>query len=475
MSDIIVQPQSQANLPGMLYKPSELIAQFNAILSQQSINAKLVFLRGVYWKNPRQDAKWSACFDTLRDEDSQEELTLKITQKQREGLRDGSLVTVGGFLSRQVNSKGYIQLQLSVSRIEVVQDQVIDENEIKRMELRQRKALAGFKNVDAVLEQLLFTDVRPKIALVYATVSITDADFEAGSKAAQSAIDFHEFRVNFASSDALCSAMTDLDTKGFSALAIVRGGGGGLEHLDDLKVLEVVAGLKTPVIAAVGHVEEKVFLKQIVDKVSPTPTGLGSYFADMVEMVNQKKSQSLAVLTEKVRKQFKEQIETTNKQNESLQKQLGQVAKASEEAQKLHDKQIEEANKQNKTLQERLESMNKNLEASQKSHNEQMLALQGQLKAQIESAEKVRKEQQQLDAQKSQQFNESINKMQENNSRLQTALSHANEQNAASLKHAKELELKITELEAKRPEKAPLWMVIALVACLLIIVILLFK
>lgn len=475
MSDVIVPPQGQACLPGMLYKPSELIAQFNAILSQQSINAKLVYLRGVYWKNQRQDPRWSSCFDTLRDEDSQEELTLKITQKQREGLRDGSLVTVGGFLSRQVNNKGYIQLLLAVSRIDVVQDQVIDEDEIRRMELRQKKAQLGFKNVDSLLEQQLYTDTRPRIALIYATVSITDADFEAGSKAAQAAIDFQEFRVNFASSDALCAALTDLDAKGFSALAIVRGGGGGLEHLDDLKVLETVVGMHTPVIAAVGHVEEKIFLKQVVDKVSPTPTGLGSYFADMVETVNQKKSQSLAVLTEKVRKQFKEQIETTNKQNESLQKQLGQVAKASEEAQKLHDRQIAEANKQNKTLQDRLEAINKSMEASQKSHNEQMTALQGQLKAQIESAERTRKEQQQADERKTQQFNDSINKMQENNTRLQNALSQATEQNASSLKHTKELELKLAELEARRPEKAPLWMVIALIACLLFIMILLFK
>ena len=104
---------------------------------------------------------------------------------------------VGGVLGRNVNHRGQIQLVLNVSRIDIIQDQAVDESEIKRMELRQKKATIGFKNVDAILEQLLYTGGRPKVALVFAKSSITMSDFEAGINAAKTAIDFTEQRVNF--------------------------------------------------------------------------------------------------------------------------------------------------------------------------------------------------------------------------------------------------------------------------------------
>ena len=466
MSETLQPIVSQTAVPGNVYNPSEVIAMFNGWLAQQNIHTKLVYLRGIYLKNPKPDARWSFCYDTLRDENTQDELTLKITQQQRSELAQGNLVSVGGVLTRQITAKGYIQLVLQVSRIDVVKEQVVDETEIRRMELRQKKALSGFRNVDAVLEQQLFVGERPARALVYATVSITNSDFEAGSKAAQAAMDFTEFRVNFASSEELSSLLMDLDGKGFSAIAIVRGGGGGLEHLDDLKVLETIVSLHTPVIAAVGHVEEKIFLKQVVDKVSPTPNGLGAYFSDMVETVSQKKSKSVAVLTEQIRKQFQQQIETASKQNRELQTQLGQLTKASEESQKQHKLQIEEANKQNKTLQERMEEMTKTMKSSEKNHTEQMTALQNQIKTQNELAEKARKEQQETDERKTRQFNESL-------TRMQSTLDKAASENMLMQKRNAELQSQLSQ--ALSGGRTPVWAIAALVICIIVIIILLLK
>ena len=155
------------NLPQNTYKPSEIIGIFNSILAKQSVNAQVVYLRGIYLANPKQ-GNWSYCYDTLRDEDSQEELTLRLAPQQRENLKNGNLVNVGGVLNRNISNKGYIQLVLNVSRIEIMQEQAIDETEIKRMELRQKKSAIGFKNVDFILEQLLYTDQRPRIALILA-------------------------------------------------------------------------------------------------------------------------------------------------------------------------------------------------------------------------------------------------------------------------------------------------------------------
>lgn len=249
MNEIIKQESSSVSQN--IYKPSEIIGIFNSVLARQSVNAQIVYLRGIYLANQKQ-GNWAYCYDSLRDEDSQEELTLRLTQQQRENLKNGNLVSVGGVLNRNISSKGFIQIVLNVSRIEIVKEQAISEDEIKQSELRQKKSSIGFKNVDTIIENLLLSDRRPKIALIFAETSITMGDFEAGINAARTAIDFEEYRVSFSNSAELVTQLKKVDKLQYDIIAIVRGGGGGIEKLDDLKVLAAIIELKTPIIGAIG-------------------------------------------------------------------------------------------------------------------------------------------------------------------------------------------------------------------------------
>ena len=457
--------KANQNVPATIYKPSEIIGIFNSILAKQSVNAQVVYLRGVYLASGRQSYN-GYFYDTLRDEDRQEEITMYVTQQQRENLKNGNLVNVGGVLGRNVNNRGQIQIILNVSRIEIVQEQAIDEDEIKRMELRQKKSSVGFKNVDSVLEQLLFTDQRPRVALLFATSSITMSDFEAGINAAKSAIDFMEYRANFSNAKEFISTLQSLERGNFDVIALVRGGGARIESLDDVSVLGQIVSMNTPTIGAIGHVEEKIFIKQLVDKCAPTPNGLGQYFSEMVENVSEKKTRSRAALTEKIKKQFKDQLEAGQKQNKELQEKLKVLTKAQEdsvkaqqEATKKHNEQVQAAQKQNKELQEQLKGI-------QKSHQEQITKL---TEAQKQQQEQQKKQQEEL--------NKSLGKMQESNAQLQKNLAAITTQNTESLKqlaqakeHAKDLEHKLSEALNKKGDNSSLWMIIAIIAVILLIV-----
>ena len=480
------------------YKPSELLGMFTAYLSRQDVNSQVIYLRGIYLKNAKHDPRWTYRYDILRDEDTQTEITLQMTQKQSDELKDGNLVTVGGVLGRRVQNNSHIQLMLVVSRIEIVKEQVIDEDELKRIELRRKKVSLGYKNVDGLLEQKLFSDDRPKVALVFATTSITMADFNAGINAAKSAIDFQEYRVNFSSPNDLIAQLVQLDSQGLDVIALVRGGGANVEAADELRVLETVVNLKTPIIAAIGHVEEKLFIKQIVDKEAPTPNGLGQYFSDMVESVSEKKTKSRAVLTEKIKKQFQEQLEAGKKQNKELQDKLEKLTKAQEEANKKHNEQVqaltkaqteatkkhneqvqaiqkqhkeqtEKTNKQNEELQKKLTEITKANEAAQKTHAEQLGKLQLQLKAQTEQGAKQSKD-----------FNESLKKMQETNGQLQKTLDKMTAQNTQTSKELNEAKDKARLLEKQLSEASSksgsnVWMIISIIAIIALALVLVFK
>lgn len=458
-----------------VYKPSEILGMFQSYLAKQNTSAKVIFLKGVYLKSSKNSSQWAFCYDVIRDEDTQEEITVKITPKQRENLKDGNLVVIGGIIGRQIKQNGFIQLVLGVTRVEVVKDQVMTDTELKMMELRNLKSLKGFKNVDTLLEDRLFSGEKPAIALLFASTSITMSDFNAGKNAASSHIDFTEHRVSFGNAMELSSYLQKLDLERYDAIALIRGGGGGIESLDDLLVLETIVNLQTSFICAVGHVDEKLFIKNIADKVASTPNGLGSYFSEMVENVIQKKNRSRAILVEQVKTQFKEQIETANKQNKDLQEKITVLTKNNGVSQKMYAEQIKNAEKQNKDLQEKITVLTKNNEATQKMYAEQIKNaekqnknLQDQLSILTKNAENSQNNhknqtdvlQKQLilmqnelkglkvsNENQTKDFNENISKMQLTNCELQKSLNKLNAENTQAAKDLTEAKVYAKQLE----------------------------
>ena len=375
MSDLI-QNNPASLQPNQVLQPSEILNIFSDYLAKNVTSSKVVFIRGIYFKK-KFDPSWKYAYDIIRDENDQREITIVIPPSLRDGLKDGALVLLGGNINRALKDNGTIQLQLYVTRADIVQDQAISEEDMKRAEIRNAKSRLGYKNVDSILEDILYRGEKPRVALVFATTSITMSDFNAGKDAASAQIDFTECRVPFSKPQEVADLLSKLDqNNAYDAIALVRGGGGGIEALDDLIVLESVMNLTTPLICAVGHVEEKIFIKNIADKVAPTPNGLGAYFKDMVESVAAKRSKSRAALVEEVKKQYIQQIETAEKQNKSLQEQIEKMTKASNAAQENFKKQSEDMGKQLQTLQESLKSMQKAHEDQTKTFNENLSALQ---------------------------------------------------------------------------------------------------
>lgn len=372
----------------------------------------IVWLRGIYIQRPNQNNQWAAFYDELRDVNSNTSITLKINRNDRTKLKSNSLVQIGGLIELNPYTNGSIQIVVNVTRYEIVKDQFVTEQDIKRSEIRIAKSKRGFKNVDAVIEDKLFRDERPNIALVFASTSITMQDFNAGVNAAAVKIDFTELRQSFGNGNALASFLANLDTSSFDVIALIRGGGSGIESLDDIMVLETIANMNTPVICAIGHVGEELFLKSIADKVAPTPNGLGQYFSEMVERVAEKRNNSRAALVEEVKKQFQKQIEESNKKNQELLKQV-----------EILTKQATEQSKQFKETTEKIQAENKrNIEAQQKKNEEALKLVQKQSKEQMEEANKQNAALQKQLSEMAQSQKESINKLTQQNIRTNDLL-----------------------------------------------------
>ena len=438
-------PEVSKNLPAVTYyTPVELVGIYRNFLERGKSNG-VVWLRGIYIQRPNQNGQWSAFYDELRDVDTNTSITLKINRQDRQRLKPNSLVQVGGLIELNPFTNGTIQIVVSVTRFEVIKDQFVTEQDIKRSEIRIAKTKRGFKNVDAVLEDKLFRDERPKVALIFASTSITMADFNAGVNAAAVKIDFTELRQSFGNGSALASFLKQQDAVQFDTIALIRGGGSGIEALDDISVLQTVSEMETPIICAIGHVGEELFLKSIADKVAPTPNGLGQYFSEMVERVAAKRNNSRAALVEEVKKQFQKQIEESNKKNKELLEQIGKMTKQQQEQTKANKENIDKINEQNK----------KNLEAQQKKNDEALAKFQAQSKLQMEQSQKQNANLQKQLADLSKSQKESLDKLTEQNKQTNALLE-------TERKRSIELERKL----AAKPNYTATFVIIAIVAAI---------
>lgn len=423
------------------YKPSEIISIFRNLLSTQNLNAKIVSLNGVYIKNQSAQLYNNCAYDTLRDENTDEELSLLMPRNLRDELKSGNVVTVFGTIDRKMTNKGFIQIILRVSRLNVIKEQALSEKEMKQIEFRKIKSQKGFKNVDSLLEDKLFQDQKPSVALLFADSSITNADFKKGVEAASTHINFKEHRVSFSNAKELSNKLKDLDLLQYDVIAIVRGGGSGIEKLDEIEVVEALTNLKTAWIYGVGHEKENLFIRNIADKVIPIPFALGTYFRDTVNSVIEKKSKSKAVLVEEIKKQFIKQIEDANKQNKALQERLTAITKSSEASQKQSKEQLEAMKKQHDEAQnqakQQAEAIKKQQEEAQRQAKQQTEAMQ---KQNYDLQEKLKGMQKSLE-----EFTKTNSQMIKENTNLNNTIRDLTAKLTEAQNHSKELERQLKE------------------------------
>ena len=436
--------------PTTLFKPSEIIGILRNHLATGQVNQKVVCLRGIYFKGTYINQYFHTAADRLVDESTSDELLLAMPLMLRDNLVNGNVITVQGVLDRSITNKGLIQIVLKVSDVEKTKELSISEDEIKRAEIRRIKAEKGFKNVDGILESLLYQGKRPKIALIYAETSITQEDFEKGVQAARTHIDFTEYRESFAKTKSFCEKLKQFDSMGFDVIAIIRGGGTGLEALDEVELLETLVHMETAWMYGSGHEGEKLFIMSIADKSIAIPHALGTYFRDITDRVIQKRNNSRAALVKEVEGQFKKQIDDSNKKNQELTKQLEVLQKQNKEQTDASNKKIDEltsAQKEyEKVVKEMTEQYKKEIDNANKLHiaqNETLHKANCQLQEQLKSQGKTLSDLQGQTQRQQVEFNKSLDQMQNANKMLQESAT----QMTSDLIKARQ---RITELERKK-------------------------
>lgn len=340
------------NTQPIVYSPTDLI---NITKEQLKTAGALVTVEGVYVQCGTKDYR-GVWYDAVKSQYASHRLTAIVPTPLRLQISDGDVVQLCGTIEKALNDNGQITLQLRVSNIIGRKEREMDDAEKRALELQQMKAQKGFRNVDMLLESVLYGGGRkPRIALLFAEASITDQDFRAAIQASSEAIEFNYNGTTFTQIGNFIHKLQLLDSSSFDAICLVRGGGSGIEEVfGNADLAEAVIAMQTPVISAIGHQVDNPLVCRVTDKNIGTPSLLGQYFKDMVERIAGEKAHSKAALVEQVKKQFTTQIETQGKQITDLQKQMAEQNKSFRESMDKYAKEVSDAKLANRDLQEKM-------------------------------------------------------------------------------------------------------------------------
>jgi exodeoxyribonuclease VII large subunit len=147
------------------YSPAAVLNLFNNSISINQTK-RIVQLKGIYLQG-KGNIYSGYYYDTFRDESSDAAITILVPPLIRNELQPNKTVTVNGFVTRRViNTTGSIQIQLTVTDlVEQTQNKYNDED-LKKIELMQQKAVNGYRDVYSWLKEQIINEQQFKIGVI---------------------------------------------------------------------------------------------------------------------------------------------------------------------------------------------------------------------------------------------------------------------------------------------------------------------
>jgi exodeoxyribonuclease VII large subunit len=358
------------------YSPAAVLNLFNNSISI-SQTKRIIQLKGIYVQG--KGGLYSGYFyDTFRDESSDASITILVPPLIRNELQPNKTITVNGFITRRIiGTSGSIQIQLTVTDLVGQTQNKYSDDEIKKIELMQAKAAAGYGDVYSWLKEKIIGEEPFRIGIIIGKTGIIDNDIKHQLRESIGFYDLRFHRVNLSSEQEILAAIDRLHTEHYGLIAISRGGGENLDIFNKFSLAEKAISLKPLFVTAIGHKDDITLLQKVADKSFITPSELGQFLNDTYNHTVEELQNSRAKLIESVKLQL-----TANYQKQL--DNLNEKLQANEELRLKTTGDLELVHK------EKMELLNTQLTGEQRLQGERVDLLNEQLrdyKAQVASLE----------------------------------------------------------------------------------------
>jgi len=305
----------------IIYSPAAVLNIFNNSISLKQTQ-RIIQLRGIFVMG-KGAFYYGSYYDSLRDESTDAQITLVVPALIRNELQNNKTVTINGYITRRVvNNASRIEIQLTVTELVGQTQNKYSDEELKRIEIQQMKAAAGFRDVQGWIKEQILLERPFKIGVIIGKTAIIDNDIkhQLRESIAFYQLDFH--RINLSSEAEILSTLKQLDETGTDIIVVSRGGGENLEIFNKLSTAEQAIALKAFFVTAIGHKDDVTLLQKVADKAFITPSEFGQFLNDTYNHTVEEAQHSRAQLVESVTKQlsvgYQKEIENLKQQVTNL-------------------------------------------------------------------------------------------------------------------------------------------------------------
>jgi exodeoxyribonuclease VII large subunit len=304
----------------LIHSPSSLVGIFANNLNNDTTRRPIA-IKGVYSKG-KGNAYGGYYYDTLKDENSDAYITLVVPASIRASLVPNKTIECVAYTSKKTQLLGgRVDLQVNVMELVAQEESKYTDEQVRGFDLLQKKAELGNKDVDGLIRNKITKKGPVTVIILIGKNAIVDTDIKHQLQEAIGYYKIHFLKINLSSEREIIESLI-LYSKKCDILVLARGGGDGLEVFNKPEIIETALTLQTPLITAIGHEQDVTLLQKVADKAFITPTALGEYFRAIYNSTIEQLQNTKAGLVEDITRQLKaiyeKQIETLNKQIESL-------------------------------------------------------------------------------------------------------------------------------------------------------------
>jgi len=313
MSEELSTSNNTNELP--VYSPASIINILSNIIAIPGTN-KLIGLRGIYLATGKMPYS-GFYYDQLKDEASDYAMQLVVPALIRNQLTNNKTIEVICYINKKAEKDGSVRLLANVTDLVTQSQNKYTEEEIHTLEIQQKKAATGFRDLDSFIKNCIYENRKPNINIIIGKSAVIQHDIIDQMSEAGSLYNINFIQTTITSLTEMLSAIQASNKPEVDIIVIARGGGDiEFETINKPELAEACLNLKPFLVTALGHKVNTPLLERIADKKFITPTAFGQYLKEIynttIEELTQSKAKLVADITSQLKTIYDKQLQNLN-------------------------------------------------------------------------------------------------------------------------------------------------------------------
>lgn len=248
---------------------------------ESSYDSQVLCVEGIYIKKGNR-SYGDYFYDVITDVNKSIELSVRLSNFIRNEIKDGYYYQFEGIIKRKASNSNFLyNTTFYITKVYNSERAIklIDEEEFNLIKSRNDH---GFINIEMILLEKIRLNELPKIMIITGNNSIVLNDFY-NQLNNTSHYDIEVRRTSMTSHENIIDSINDVEDK--DLIAIIRGGGSGLNVFNNETLCKSILDKKIPFVTAIGHEVDKPLLERIADRSFATPSSLGTFLNNVVIQV----------------------------------------------------------------------------------------------------------------------------------------------------------------------------------------------